>query len=105
MSVTFKWQVMQLDVLASENELSNVVKSVHWKHIATDGTNTNEIYGELRIDSPNTESFISYDSLSESNVISWLENKLDVADLQLRQTNRIQELSNKPTAKKLPWLE
>jgi len=76
-TVTYTWRIERLDCAPSQDELTNVVCKIHWRLFATDGINTLDLYGDIPLHSPDPETFLAYDELSEATVIGWLESAID----------------------------
>lgn len=72
MSITTSWKIEQLDAAPHENGLDTVVKVIHWRAIATDGTLSAGVYGTQTLESPEPGKFIAYGSLTQTQVESWL---------------------------------
>ena len=112
MANTYAWTINKLDVHPTEESLSNVVYNVHWSYTATsDQTDPEgEAYlatsiGTQSVGAPEPNSYIAFDSLTESNVVGWLEaSDLDVDSLKANLDAQIVELIT-PTsvAKDVPW--
>lgn len=104
MSVTFTWEVVQLDSAPSENGLTNVVKNVHWKYHANDGVNSIYMVGSMGLSPPNPAAFVDYNSLTEAEVVSWLDTMIDKEEIQESLILQLQAITN-PTivSPPLPW--
>lgn len=103
-SISYEWVIAQLDCAPSEDGLTNVVKTVHWRLQASEGTYAAECYGSVGLDSPEPGKFTDYDTLSKANVVAWLEAKLDVQQLKDGLANQIEQQKNPPiVSPALPW--
>jgi hypothetical protein len=83
MANTYNWKINALDAKIQEGDNSNVIYTVHWSYIATDES------GEYKVNSIGAigveydpENFIPYADLTKDDVVSWLEEGLDVAAMQ-----------------------
>lgn len=104
MATTYTWVISQLDTAPSDNGLSNVVKTIHWRLQATNDTHTADVYGSLGLDAPDAEDFVSYSSLTKADVEGWLESKLEVDNLKTNLDNQLAALANPPIVNlNLPW--
>lgn len=105
MANTYNWDINYIEVKPSLDDLTNVVSIVKWTYKGVSPEYINgEITGETTIPSPQSESFIPYNSLTKEIVVSWLENILNVSDLQLRVDTQIDFIINPPTVTlPLPW--
>jgi hypothetical protein len=69
MSITFAWSVKKLEVVPVLGDKINVVITVNWNVIGTDG-DISESHSGLRSFSLG-ESFVPYDQLTEQQVLDW----------------------------------
>ena len=76
MAITYTWTFGPLDVTLSEDGLSNVVKTVHWRLTGVDGNFSETVYGTEGMDSPVPENFIDYEDISKEDVQEWIEGKM-----------------------------
>lgn len=105
MAITYTWDVNTLDTAVSEDGLENVVKIIHWRLSATDGTYKAESYSTVSLDPPSADNFTNFNSLTEEQVIAWLESKLDVDDIKQNLDRELAALAEPPiVTKKAPWL-
>lgn len=105
MANTYSWDIIYIEANPSLDGLINVVSNIKWVYngISSDGTQ-GKIEGETKIQTPQTDSFIPYDSLTKNIVVSWLESTLNVTDLQNRIDTQINFIINPPTViLPLPW--
>lgn len=102
---TYTWNVSTMDTAPSENGLTNVVKVIHWRYTATNNTHIADTYSTISLDPPDSETFVEFDSLTEQQVIAWVESKLDVASLKAGLDTRLEQLANPPIVTRSgPWL-
>lgn len=104
----FKWVISQLDTAPSEDGLTDVVKTVHWRYQATEVTEEKtwfaEVYGTMACETPSSTDFTAYPDLTEAQVESWLEAGLDTATLQSNLESQIEYQKNPPIINlPLPW--
>jgi len=103
--ITYNWVISALDTAPSQDDLADVVKTVHWRYQASDGTYFTDIYGSVGLDTPDAEEFKPYADLTEADVVSWLESKLEVEDLKTNLYNQLAALANPPIVHlPLPWV-
>jgi hypothetical protein len=76
-TVTYTWQIEQLDAAPVEGELHDVVRKIHWRLFGTDGVNTLDLYGDVPLGSADPADFVAYPELDEATVIAWLEAAID----------------------------
>jgi hypothetical protein len=104
MSNTFRWEVVRLDAAPSENGLNNVVKIIHWKYHVTDGINNTYMVGSMGLSPPNPAAFVDYNSLTEAEVVSWLETIVDKEEMQQSLISQLEAITNPPIVPQpLPW--
>jgi hypothetical protein len=103
MSIEFSWEIINLETKPFENNLLDVVKVIRCRYHATDGINTVSILGSFSIGSPVEETFISYENLTTSDVISWLESHPEIEEMRESLIDQLNRLKNPPTIRKLPW--
>lgn len=106
MATTYTWQIAAMDTAPSENELTDVVKVIHWRLSATNETHTAETYSTVSLEAPDSENFTAFADLTEAQVISWLESKLNVDELKAGLDSQLERLANPPiVTKSAPWLQ
>lgn len=109
MSVTTTWSITSIDTIKTENGLTDIVYNVGWKLSGTSGSITESQEGKcIHLSSPDSESFISYSSLTESVVIGWVKSILGserVTSIENSVVNRINEIDSYvgEENKHLPW--
>jgi hypothetical protein len=105
MSTTYNWSISALDTAPSEGALSDVVKTVHWRFRANNGTHDAEVYGTVSLEGPTSESFTAFNSLTKTQVESWLESKLNKEELMSSLDMQLERLANPPiVSKSVPWV-
>lgn len=98
MATTYTWTISALDCAVSEDGLSNVVQTVHWRYRGTDDAgNTAETYSSTPLGAPESGSFIAYDDLDLATVSGWVESIEDVEELKTRVDNEINAIINPVT--------
>lgn len=98
--ITYKWTISAFDCKAILEDLTDVVYNVHWRYEATKNDIVVSTYGVLILENPNKDNFIALNDLKETDVIGWLESKLDVNELNKSLENEI-NLIEKPTEVKI----
>lgn len=105
MSTTYNWSISALDTAPSESDLSNVVKTIHWRLHANNGTHNAEVYSTMSLEAPTSESFTAFSSLTKEQVESWLESKLNKEELMSSLDAQLERLANPPiVSKSVPWV-
>ena len=105
--ITYTWSISKLDCAPSENGLTDVVKVIHWSLTGVDENGVSAyMSNSYPLPSPSPEAFTDYSTLTEANVISWLESNLDVGYLHTYLANEIASKYNPPiTPLPLPWVK
>jgi hypothetical protein len=108
MATTITWQIEALDCAPSAEGQTNVVNTIHWRVNGTDGTHNATVYGTQGITYTAGSPFTAYASLTETQVIGWLQTAMGtekVAELQAYLDAQIALLVT-PTVvtPALPWV-
>lgn len=108
MAIQFSWIISAMDTAPSEDGLTDVVKTVHWRRSATevveDKTYITDIYGSMGCLPPDPMAFVPYDQLTKAEVEAWLDANLDAAAMDASLTIQIANLINPPiVVLPLPW--
>jgi hypothetical protein len=102
----YKWVIAQLDTAPSEDGLTDVVKTIHWRYQAQDAEYFADVYGSMACATPSETDFTAYPDLTEDQVISWLEAGNDVDALKTYLDAQIETKKNPPIVNlPLPWAE
>ena len=103
---TYKWVISGLHTRLNNEELGleKVIESIHWRYQAEDAEgNIADVYGSVGLEAPDAESFKPFEEITEADVISWLESKLDVEALQAGLDAKLESIKN-PTHQTLNLL-
>jgi hypothetical protein len=105
---TYKWVVSQMDTAPSEDGLTDVVKTVHWRYQAEqvdgDETYTAEVYGAMACATPSDTDFTAYADLTFDQVCEWLVAGNNVEAMESNLDTQIENLKNPPIVNlPLPW--
>ena len=92
--VNYNWIISDLVAKIQDGELSNIIETVHWRYQATDGAHTVDVYGSVGLEAPDAESFKPFEEVTEADVISWLEAKLDVEAMQSGLDAQLDAIAN-----------
>ena len=95
--MTITWTIAQLDRQTSDG----LVTTAHYRVDAVDGDYSAGSYGTVGFERGDT--FIAYDSLTETQVIAWVKDKLEVADIEAGLTAQIAAKKAPTTATGTPW--
>lgn len=105
MAIAYNWVISQMDTAPSDDGLTNVVKTVHWRYQASEGAFFAEVYGSIGLSAPDAANFKPYASLTEADVVAWLEENLNVNDIKNNLNGQIENLKNPPIVNlPFPWV-
>ena len=82
MAITKTWEIEGVNVLSNLFQLQNVVRSIQWKlTVQNDGENLTppqiaEIHGGVTLSLPDQNSFLSFETLTQEQMIAWVKNEL-----------------------------
>jgi hypothetical protein len=96
MALETKWLISQMDTAPSEDGLTDVVKTVHWRYEGKDGEYTAEVYGAMACATPSETDFTAYEDLTYEQVCEWLKAGLNVEAMDLNLATQIENLKNPP---------
>ena len=98
MSITYTWTFPQFDCAKSEDGLTDVVKTIHWRLDGTDGTYSSGAYGTVGLAAPDPDAFIPFDQITEAWAISAVTNSdgFDLAALEANIAGNIEAQKNPP---------
>ena len=99
-----QWIISAMDTAPSEDGLTDVVKTVHWRRQEQDGEYFADVYGTMSCSAPDPMAYTPYADLTFDQVCSWLEDNLDVAQLDAALEQQIENQKNPPIINlPLPW--
>ena len=76
----------------------------HWRATAVDGDFSASSYGTCGFTpDPSASGFIAYDSLTEADVIGWVQAELDQDAIEASLAAQIEEDKNPTQAAGVPW--
>lgn len=109
MAISYEWDCKTCDTYPSKSGKSNVVYNVHWKLIATDGSNNNSegnpltssMYGSQPVSTSDLSSFINWSSLTNSDVQSWVETALTADTVAKMKASLDTQISRQITPKQV----
>tara|TARA_R100001015_G_C4631876_1_gene194774 strand:+ start:3609 stop:3929 length:321 start_codon:yes stop_codon:yes gene_type:complete len=91
--ISYSWVINALDARVELDKNSNVIFNIHWGYYANKGDNSVSMVGTMGVEY-NKDNFIKYDKLKKSDVIKWLEDKLDVDSMKTNLSDQISKLEN-----------
>ena len=98
MANTYKWKINALDAKIQENDLENVIYTVHYTFIGQDDSEEPVqaiTIGTLGVTYNPEDPFIEYADLTKDDVVGWLEDGLDVESMKENIDKQI-ELKKNP---------
>ena len=100
MANTYKWTINALDAKISHDNKDNVINTIHWGYSAVDNDDATKTASSIGTHSViyDADNFTEYASLTEENVIAWLEAGLDVDSMKAGLDAQI-ELQKTPVDK------
>ena len=108
MSITYTWNINQMDAYPSHEDQTDVVFTVHWTFVGTDGTHTASVYGTVGVTYEAGSPFTPYTNLTHDIVTAWIINSLGeekVTEMESNISSQIDNLANPPVVSpKLPWI-
>lgn len=98
----YKWEIAQLTVCPEKAGVENVVVTVHWRRLGTDGVYSAATAGATPVEAQGP--FIPFNQLTESQVIQWLETALgdDIDTINADVDKRITELHTPEVVQLVP---
>jgi hypothetical protein len=105
MANTYTWKVGNCD----RNLADGVITTLHYtvSAVTEDGVYSAGAYGSIGLDAPDPEDMISYDSVTEAQAISWLQQKLGgadkVAEIHAALDAQLTEKRTPTTGTGTPW--
>ena len=79
MAITYKWDCKRVETYPTKDGKSDVIFNVRWMLTGVDDTkDKNEGYshGSVSLDTDDLSTFKSFDNITESDVIGWVESAL-----------------------------
>lgn len=110
MSNTHTWIISQLESYPEADGHTDVVFTVHWRRVASDGDGHNAvIYGSQGVTLDPAAPFTAYADLTEDQVIGWLEDAMGaekIAAMDAALDQQIADQINPPVVVlPLPWAQ
>jgi len=109
MAITNTWSVVQMDAYPELDGQTDVVFSVHWTLVGTDGTYNGSVYGSVGVTLDEGASFTPYADLTQAQVIGWVQDALGEEQVTAYEANVAQQIENQinppVVTPPLPWSE
>ena len=97
MTVTYNWTFPSFTTARLENDLSDVVKIIHWRLWGGDGTFGAETYGTTTLGAPDPANFIELSEITEDWAINRVEASVDLVALKANLASQLEAQHNPPT--------
>lgn len=102
----YTWEFPAFECKLDENGLEKVITNVHWVYRGIDEDEISSyIYGNQLLESANPDNFTPFTQISEEQVISWMENIMDIDTMKASIASQI-NLIKAPASVTLsaPWI-
>ncbi len=107
MAITYTWQINAMDCYPQADGQTDVVFTVHWTLLGTDGTYNGSVYGTVGVTYTAGSPYTPYADLTQAQVVGWVEAALgaeQVASLEANVATQIQNQINRTVVTPpLPW--
>jgi hypothetical protein len=98
MTTTTTWNIAQLE----RHTADGIVFTVHYTVDANDGTYSAGAYGSIGLDAPE-DNIIPYADLTPEIVIGWVQDKLNVEEIEAALQAQLDQQRTPTTAAGVPW--
>jgi hypothetical protein len=102
MTATFTWTFPSLDIVPSSDGLVDVIKTIHWRYMCSEGTYSTEFYGSVSLESPDPADYVEYDDIVKEDLELWVEDKLNIPDMQEGLLASLEAIKNPPIVSRTP---
>ena len=98
MTTTTTWGVAQME----RHTADGIVFTVHYTVAASDGTYSSSAYGSIGLEQPEGD-VVPYADLTPELVIGWVQEKLNVEEIEAALQAQIDQQRTPTTAQGVPW--
>jgi hypothetical protein len=98
MATTTTWNIAQLE----RHTADGIVFTAHYTVDANDGTYSAGAYGSIGLDAPE-DNIIPYADLTPEIVIGWVQDKLNVEEIETALQAQLDQQRTPTTAAGVPW--
>jgi hypothetical protein len=99
MATTTTWSIAQLE----RHTADGIVYTAHYTVNANDGTYSAGAYGSVGLEQPDPDEIIPYANLTPEIVIGWVQDRLNVEEIEDSLQAQLDEKNAPTTATGLPW--
>ena len=110
--MTYTWDFTEVEVYPTMTkdgvEYSDVLHTIHWTYIASEGDDSQTHNDELKLDLSDMTGFVPYSDLTRATVISWIAPSVPAEDITLMKTalaKCINDRSSLPTVSETRTIE
>ena len=94
---TYNWVIDQMNCVLSEDGLSDVVATIHWRCNAAQDEYTASVYGSVGVTLDQSKAFTPYSSLTKDQVLGWTwDNGVDKEAAEINLDTQIANLIDPP---------
>jgi hypothetical protein len=98
MTTTTTWNIAQME----RHTADGIVFTAHYTVDANDGTYSAGAYGSIGLDAPE-DNIIPYADLTPEIVIGWVQDKLNVEEIEAALQAQLDQQRTPTTAAGVPW--
>jgi hypothetical protein len=98
----FAWSFPQFDVAKAEDGLTDVIKTIHWRYDAQDGSFSAGAYGSIGLSAPDPSSFVPYTQITAMWAIDCVTAQVKMDELNAALETQIANQKNPPTMPMVP---
>lgn len=99
---TYTWSFPQFDVAKAEDGLTDVVKTIHWRYDAQDGTFNAGAYGSIGLGEPDPNAFVPYTQITAEWAIACVSAQVNMEELNAALEGQIANQKNPPVVPMVP---
>jgi hypothetical protein len=107
MAVVYTWNVVQLDCYPEQDGNTDVVFVCHWALSGEEDGFSGGVYGSVGVTLDEGSTFTPYASLTEAQVIGWVQDALGEEQVTAYEANVAQQIENQinppVVTPPLPW--
>jgi hypothetical protein len=96
---TTTWNIAQLE----RHTADGIIYTAHYTVDANDGTYSAGAYGSVGLEQPDPDNIIPYANLTSGIVIGWVQDRLNVEEIEDSLQAQLDEKNAPTTATGLPW--
>ena len=97
-TTTTTWGIAQME----RHTADGIVFTVHYTVAASDGTYSSSAYGSIGLEQPEGD-VIPYADLTPELVVGWVQDKLNVEEIEAALQAQIDQQRTPTTAQGVPW--